>query len=110
MKTKVVRTALAHWEGRDSFVAHHDNLLNTNRIGRVRLMPSRGGSNGADFAHAKPMGRPQDRMDGSQSHGYMQKAGTHVPALLNVPLSEAYGASLRRQKPTAVEELLWEPG
>jgi len=61
VKTKVVRTALAHWEGRDSFVAHHDNLLNTNRIGRVRLMPSRGGSDGADFAHAKPMGRPQDR-------------------------------------------------
>jgi hypothetical protein len=45
-------------------------------------------------------------MDASQSHGYMQKAGTLVPALLNLPSSEDYGASLRRQNPTAVDELL----
>lgn len=54
MKTKLVRSALAHWEGGDSFVAHHDNLLNTNRIGRARL-PSRGGSYYANFAAAKRM-------------------------------------------------------
>ena len=36
----------------------------------------------------------------------MKKAGTLVPAVLNVPLSEAYGASLRRQNPTAVDKRL----
>jgi hypothetical protein len=62
VKTKLVRSALAHWEGGDSFVAHHDNLLNTNRIGRARLLPSRGGPNYACHAQSIPVGRLQDRV------------------------------------------------
>ncbi len=45
-------------------MSHHGNQLNTNYIGRGEAPPSRGGSNHADSARAKPIGRPQDRTAG----------------------------------------------
>jgi hypothetical protein len=79
----MTRTPMHHQEVRRRLSGHHDNLLEMSHIGRARLQPSRGGSNHARLAEAKPFGRPQDLFLAvvvfGWSHREDMSGGTHQP-------------------------------